>query len=38
MHNKFAKNHTWNEIFLSENQLIVKIKVCKPTFLLAGAG
>jgi hypothetical protein len=38
MHNKLVKNHTWNEIFLFVNQSIMKIKVCKPTFLLAGAG
>lgn len=38
MHNKFAKNHTSNEIFLAVNQLFMKIKVCKPTFLLTRTG
>lgn len=32
MHNIIEKKHTPTENYLPQNQLIIKIKVCKPTF------
>ena len=34
MHNIIGKYHTSFEFILFDNQLVVKIKVCKPTFFI----